>query len=78
MDRYEHCIGKLAGFFFGKGKPYAITLGQTTYYSCYAYQVSDKWRKHEDEHKKQWKEDGKIKFTSRYLWQWVTKDSIDY
>lgn len=80
MDKYEHWIGKLAKFLFSKGDAYAITLGQTTYFSCYAYQVGERWHKHEDKHKRQWEEDGKMRFAFRYIYQWLTKgyDKIDY
>jgi hypothetical protein len=47
---------------------WAITLGQTTYYSCPRYEVSREWEWHEDYHKKQWKDAGAIKFVLIYLW----------
>ena len=80
MDKYNHWIGQLFGKLFNNSKPYAITLGQTTYYSCPSTDVSPRWHKHEDEHKRQWDRDGKAKFLSRYLWQWITRgyDKIDY
>ncbi len=78
MDKYNHWIGKLASRLFNHGSPYAITLGQTTYYSCDKSRVSPHWKIHEDIHKRQWKRDGKFKFAIRYLWQWAVKDEIDY
>ena len=79
MDKYNHWIGKLFRKVFGyKGGHYAVTLGQTTYYSCDESRVSLRWKAHEDVHKRQWKRDGKLKFALRYLWQWATKGEIDY
>lgn len=81
MDKYNSGIAKFVGFFFArKGEDYAITLGQTAHYSCDESQVSDIWRAHENEHKRQWARDGKFKFLSRYLWQYITKGyaNIDY
>jgi hypothetical protein len=82
MDKYNHWIGKLAGFVFAKGKPYAITLGRKTYFSCPFEMTSLRWRLHEKEHRKQWCYDGKVRFSSRYVWQWATRgfnhDRIDY
>lgn len=79
MDKYNSTIGKF--FRWINGTPeYAITLGQTTYYSCNIDKVNIEWRKHEDMHKIQWKRDGHIKFACRYVWQLITKGylNIDY
>ena len=59
---------------------YAVTLGQTAYYTCDESKVSGHWRAHEDQHKVQWAKEGKIKFLSRYIWQLITKgySNIDY
>lgn len=81
MDKYNSKIAKAAKFLFDReSKYYAITLGQTAYYSCSYGMVTAKWRKHEDTHKKQWARDGKCKFIFRYIWQYITKgyDKIDY
>ncbi len=80
MDKYNHWLGRLFSLIFYNGKPYAVTLGQTTYYSGPSTDVSPQWRRHEDEHKKQWARHGKVRFLSRYIWQWITKgyDKIDY
>ena len=55
-----------------KGCPngYAITIGQTTYYSVSSLQVAGDptWRRHEDRHKWQWKEEGFLRFLVMYLW----------
>jgi hypothetical protein len=60
--------------------PWAITLGQTTYYSVRQSQVDAAWRRHEDCHKRQWQRDGRLRFLIRYLWQLATKgyNAIDY
>ena len=78
MDKYNHWLGRLFSLIFYNGKPYAVTLGQTTYYSGPSTDVSPQWRRHEDEHKKQWARHGKVRFLSRYIWQWMTRDKIDY
>ena len=80
MNFYSHWLGRLFSLIFNSGRPYAVTLGQTTYYSCPSKQVGIRWETHEDCHKMQWRRDGKLKFASRYLWQWMTKgyDKIDY
>lgn len=81
MDKYNHWLGKLFGF-VNRSNAYAVTFGQTTYYSCSKERVdqSPKWRIHEDVHKEQYREDGWIKFLSRYIWQLLTKGykNIDY
>ena len=79
MDKYNHWLGRLFSLIFYNGKPYAVTLGQTTYYSCPSKQVGIRWETHETTHRAQWKRDG-WKFLPRYLWQWMTKgyDKIDY
>lgn len=71
MDKYEHWLGKLMGW-INDEELYAITLGQTTYYSCEHRFVHIKWRNHEDMHKMQWKRVGRIKFTCSYIWQNLT------
>lgn len=82
MDKYNHRLGKLFLKLFGAKTEasYAITIGQTTYYSCPKDETSLRWRKHEDCHKMQWKQEGRLKFLFRYLWQWITKgySRIDY
>jgi hypothetical protein len=80
MDKYNSKIAWLFGLFNGNTELYAVTLGQTAYYSCDENQVSERWHKHEDCHKVQWARDGKVKFLSRYIWQLFTKGyaQIDY
>jgi hypothetical protein len=81
VNKYNHIIAKIFWFFNGRhGIGYAVTLGQTAYFSCDEIQVAEWWHKHEDCHKSQWARDGKIKFLSRYIWQLLTKgySNIDY
>lgn len=61
-------------------KNWAITLGQHTWYSVSKDKVTPDWIKHEDCHKAQWKREGYLKFSIRYLYQLVTKGylNIDY
>ena len=79
MDKYNHWLGKLFGK-LNKSTKYAITLGQTSYFSCNESLVSNWWRVHEDTHKLQFAKDGYIKFLSRYIFQLITKGYlyIDY
>jgi hypothetical protein len=50
---------------------WAITLGQTTYYSV--SDVGQSWMNHENCHKRQWAKEGVIKFAIKYLWYQITK-----
>ena len=79
MDKYNHWLGKLFGW-FNHEKNYAVTFGQTTYYSCSEENVVNWWRRHEDQHKTQFAQDGWIKFLSKYIWQYLCKGyyNIDY
>jgi hypothetical protein len=81
MDKYNHWLGKLFGF-FGGNKEYAVTFGQTTYYSCDKSIVDSApwWKVHEDTHKEQYTKDGWFVFLYRYIWQGLTKGylCIDY
>lgn len=66
MDKYNHWLAKLI---CPKGMAgYAITLGQTAYYSCSESQLDKRWRTHEDQHKKQLAKDGVFKFSFLYCW----------
>jgi hypothetical protein len=58
---------------FAMGKPkWAITLGQQTFYSCAADEVSFFWKLHEDYHKKQWRREGYIWFPLQYIWEYLS------
>lgn len=65
---------------FGRKGAWAVTIGQTAYFSCGEADVSAAWHRHEDKHKEQWRRDGAVRFIARYLWQAITKgyDRIDY
>lgn len=66
MDKYnQKWVSKL----FNK-KQWAITIGQTTYYSESEEYVNNdpKWQRHEDKHKEQWRRNGYFKFALKYLW----------
>ena len=69
MDKYDQ---KWVSTVFGERR-WAITLGQTTYYSVQWQEVDYAWRKHEDKHKQQWKQEGLIKFAVKYLWYQLIK-----
>lgn len=71
MNKYNHWLGKLFLKLFGAKTEtsYAVTIGQTTYYSCSKDETNLRWRKHEDCHKMQWKRDGRWTFFWTYLWQ---------
>jgi hypothetical protein len=78
MDKYNHWLGKLfATLFAPKGKEYAVTLGQTTYYSCSIHGVSLVWRLHEDCHKAQYRREGVLCFLTKYLYYQATRGYID-
>jgi hypothetical protein len=79
MDKFDHWLGKLFGSFNGDPK-YAVTFGQTTYFSVPEREVAIWWHVHEDTHKKQYTKDGWFKFLRRYIWQLITKGylNIDY
>lgn len=79
MDKYSHWIGKLFAK-INKCNGYAVTFGQTTYFSVSDDQVMQWWHVHENTHKLQYREDGWIKFLIRYIYQGITKGylAIDY
>lgn len=66
-DKYNSRLAKLVAW-LNRWEQAAITLGQTTYYSCPVEQVDVGWRRHEDKHKEQWARDGKLLFAIKYLW----------
>lgn len=63
MDRYE-C--KWVAWVYGR--PWAITLGQTTYYTEKEQDVGVRWRRHEDKHKEQWRREGRLFYCIKYLY----------
>lgn len=56
---------------------WAVTLGQTTYYSCPETEVDAAWHRHEDKHKEQWRRDGRILFALKYLWYTLRYGYLD-
>lgn len=50
-------------------RSFAITIGQTCYYGCAENEVDAKWRRHEDQHKLQFKKYGIIGYSIRYCYQ---------
>ena len=82
MDKYNTRLAKLFKNIFAHGQDcvYGVTICQATYWSCYEFEVSAKAYRHEGKHKQQWEQGGKIKFLSRYIYQWIVKGyaNIDY
>lgn len=74
QDKYNHWLGRALAVFNGCDH-YAITLGQTTYYSAPEWYVNERpqWRAHEDIHKEQWRTEGKWKFACKYIWFNLTR-----
>lgn len=58
---------KIAKCFSFNDQPWAVTFGQITFFSCNESLVSDKWHKHEEEHRKQFKREGFFKFLYKYI-----------
>lgn len=71
-EKYNHWLPRLIKWWknypCGKGNDWAITLGQTAYYSCGPDKINDWWRAHEDYHKYQWIREGYIKYFFQYIW----------
>ena len=67
-DRYNSILAKILGKINGNSW-YAITIGQTAFYSVSKEKVETdpKWIAHENHHKVQWKRDG-IKFLFKYIY----------
>lgn len=68
MDRYNVRFVK---WFSGGHGEFAITIGQTAYYSCSAEQVTPTWRAHEDEHKAQFRRLGLLGFFQKYVREYL-------
>jgi len=67
-DVYNSKIAKLFGF-FNHSKRWAITFGQTAYYSVSKEEVEKNpgWMVHENKHKEQYKRYGFFGFLIRYI-----------
>ena len=72
-DIYSSRIPWLAALFAGEWLPryWAVTFGQTTWYTVRPDQVWFAWRAHEDIHKQQFRRDGKLRFACRYVSEWL-------
>jgi hypothetical protein len=68
VDKYNHWLPKMIAK-MNKSKKWAITLGQTAYYSVPKEEVmkDEEWIRHEEHHKKQFKKDGVPKFLWKYI-----------
>ena len=66
MDIYNSKIPLIFG-----PHPWAITIGQRTWYSVPESEVDESWRKHEDCHKAQWKREGAARFAALYFWDYL-------
>ncbi len=69
-DKYNCKVVRWLGRRKGYPNGYAITIGQTTYYSAPEAEVRRdvSWMAHEDRHKWQWREEGFFRFLVMYLW----------
>lgn len=72
MDKYNHWLGKIVAVLKGWEQA-AITLGQTTYYSCGQADVGAAWHAHENCHKQQFAREGWCRFLAKYAWWSLTK-----
>ncbi len=74
MDQYNSLIPLVFRPIPWRGTMSAITVGQTTWYSCPKSIVDllPEWKRHEEAHKRQWKREGALKFILKYLWYSVT------
>ena len=72
-DRYNSKIA----YFIGKlndNPRYAVTISSTcTLYSVPESEVHERWRRHEDCHKKQIADEGWLKFMAKYLFFNITR-----
>ena len=69
MDRYS---SRLPLVLAPKGETrWAVTLGQTTWYSVPSSEVDAAWRRHEECHKRQYARDGVLRFLLRYIWEYL-------
>jgi hypothetical protein len=69
MDVYN---SRFALLFAPKGKTrWAITMPWGTHYSVPENEVSPAWRRHEDQHKKQWRRYWYVDFAVLYLYYQV-------
>lgn len=71
-DIYHSHVPHFAALFAGYWFPHywAVTFGQTTWWTVGPEQIWFAWRAHEDTHKAQFARDGKLRFVCRYVWEW--------
>lgn len=71
-DIYNSCLPKFCALFSGVWLPkrWAVTWGQTTLWTVDKGEIHPAWRRHEDCHKQQFAQDGKLRFLLRYVWEW--------
>jgi hypothetical protein len=67
-DRYCHWLARIFLVFHPNSVNYAVTLGQTAYFSCPSEAVDTAWHAHEDKHKEQYRRLGISGFLVRYFW----------
>jgi hypothetical protein len=75
-DKYNSKLAEVFRRIFSyDSKYYAVTIGQTTYYSAPESIVLKDiiWMCHENKHKEQYKKDGFIKFLVKYIYWSITK-----
>jgi hypothetical protein len=77
MDKYNQKWVRILGG--GKTKEWAVTIGQTAYYSVSEAIVKEDilWQVHENTHKEQWAREGRIKFSIKYFYYLITKGYIN-
>ena len=66
MDKYNCWWPHLLNWSFMRY--YAVTIGQTAYYTCPPERVSLSWHRHEDKHKEQYARMGIAKFLVTYIY----------
>ncbi len=73
-DIYHSRVPWIGALFAGLWCPryWAVTFGQTTWWTVGSEQIWFIWRAHEDIHKHQFTRDGKLRFICRYVWEWLS------
>lgn len=70
-DIYDSAFAKFLAKIYGK-KTWAITTSKDCCrYSCSSFVVSEKWRKHEEKHKRQFAELGWLNFMVQYIYETI-------
>jgi len=73
-DIYHSRVPWFPALFSGRRCPvrWAVTFGQTTWWTVGEAEVDPAWRWHADCRKRQFARDGKLRFLCRYLGEWFT------